>query len=76
MPKSASPPKYRHYKPRNLAVVRLSGRDHYLGTYGSPESKEAYARLIAEFIASGTTAATSKAAPPLPLTVTELCVSH
>jgi hypothetical protein len=24
-------PKYRHYKPKNLAVVRLDGKDHYLG---------------------------------------------
>jgi len=48
MPKTVSPPKYRHYKPRNLAVVRIAGKDHYLGTYGSKESKEAYARLIAE----------------------------
>lgn len=48
MPKTVSPPKYRHYKPRNLAVVRIAGKDHYLGPYGSQESKEAYARLIAE----------------------------
>jgi hypothetical protein len=48
MPKSFSPPKYRHFKPRDLAVVRINGRDHYLGQYGSPASREAYARLIAE----------------------------
>ena len=23
-------PKYRHYKPKNLAVVRLRGKNHYL----------------------------------------------
>jgi uncharacterized OB-fold protein len=34
------PPKYRHYKPKNLAVVRIDGKDHYLGDYDSPESWE------------------------------------
>ena len=24
-------PKYRHYKPKDLAVVRIDGKDHYLG---------------------------------------------
>jgi len=41
-------PKYRHYKPKNLAVVRFDGKDIYLGKYDSDESKEKYARLIAE----------------------------
>jgi hypothetical protein len=41
-------PKYRHYKPKDLAVVRLDGEDHYLGRYGSEESRETYRRLIAE----------------------------
>ncbi len=43
-------PSYRHYKPKNLAVVRLDGRDHYLGRYGSPESRERYDRLIAQWL--------------------------
>jgi integrase len=41
-------PKYRHYKPRNLAVVRLNGRDYYLGKYGTPESWSKYHRLLAD----------------------------
>lgn len=50
MPKTASnPPKYRHFKPKNLAVVRIDGRDIYLGKHGSPESWERYARVIAEW---------------------------
>src|SRR3954447_24877582 len=44
----AAPPKYRHYKPKDLAVVRIDGRDHYLGKHGSPESWERYHRLLAE----------------------------
>jgi site-specific recombinase XerD len=46
-------PKYRHYKPKNLAVVRIDGRDHYLGKYGSEESRERYHRLLAERHAGG-----------------------
>lgn len=46
-------PKYRHYKPKDLAVVRLDGRDVYLGKYDSPESWEKYHRLMAERHRSG-----------------------
>src|SRR5262245_29825744 len=46
-------PKYRHYKPKDLAVVRLDGKDHYLGRYGSEESREKYRRLVAEWLAAG-----------------------
>jgi hypothetical protein len=34
-------------------VVTHDGRDHYLGPYGSPESHEKYARLIARWTAKG-----------------------
>ncbi len=53
-----SPPKYRHYKPKNLAVVVIDGKAHYLGRYGSPESQEKYHRLIAELL--------TPRRPPLP----------
>ena len=47
MPKlSHRPPKYSKLK--NYAVVYLHGKIHYLGRYGSGESKVAYARFIAE----------------------------
>jgi hypothetical protein len=46
-------PAYRHHKPTNQAVVTLSGRDFYLGRYGSPQSKAEYDRLIAEWLANG-----------------------
>ena len=42
-------PKYRHQKSRNLAVVRIAGKDIYLGKYNSPESHEKYHRLVEEF---------------------------
>jgi integrase len=53
-------PKYRHFKPKNLAVVRIDGRDHYLGKYDSPESHERYRRLIAEWLARGVSAPAAK----------------
>jgi len=47
MPKLKNqPPKYSKLK--DYAVVYLNGKTHYLGSYGSPESKVAYARLVAE----------------------------
>src|SRR5262245_51462507 len=46
---SGKVPSYCHHKASGRAVVRLDGRDHYLGPYGSPESHERYARLIAEW---------------------------
>ncbi len=52
---------YRHYRPKNLAVVRLDGRDVYLGRYGSPESWEKYHRLIAKRLSQ---VPSSKASPP------------
>ena len=45
-------PKYRHYKPKDLAVVRIDGRDIYLGKYNSPESQESYRRIMAEWLAA------------------------
>ena len=43
---------YRLHKARDLAVVTIAGKNHYLGPYGSPESHEKYARLIAEWRAN------------------------
>ena len=54
MPKpSRRIPSYRHYKPKNLGVVRIDGKDEYLGKYNSPESWEKYHRLIAEWLSRG-----------------------
>jgi integrase len=55
MPKlnSTSTPAYRLHKGRGLGVVTLNGRDHYLGKFGSPESKAAYDRLISEWLNAG-----------------------
>src|SRR3954447_22735585 len=52
MPRTNRPPSYRLHKARNLAVVTIDGKAFYLGPYGSPESHEKYARLIAEWRAN------------------------
>ncbi len=49
----SSVPSYRLHKPSGLARVIVNGEHRYLGKYGSDESREAYARLIAELNASG-----------------------
>src|SRR3954467_1903922 len=49
MPRTNCPPSYRLHKARRCAVVTIDGRNHYLGPYGSPESHEKYARLIADW---------------------------
>lgn len=41
-------PSYCHHKASGQAYVTIDGREHYLGKYGTPASKENYARLIAE----------------------------
>ena len=46
MPKLNRPPKYG--KLNKYAVVYLQGKPKYLGIYGSPESKIAYSRFLAE----------------------------
>jgi hypothetical protein len=53
MSKSCRVPKYRRHKPTGQAVVNLSGRDHYLGTWNTTASKAEYNRLIGEWLAAG-----------------------
>lgn len=46
-------PSYRLHKPTGQGVVRLNGRDIYLGTHGTPESSARYERVIIEWLAAG-----------------------
>ncbi len=41
-------PSYRRFKPKNLGLVVIDGKQHYLGKYGTPESLAEYNRLIQE----------------------------
>ena len=46
-------PSYCRHKATGQAVVRILGRDVYLGLYGTPESHERYQRAIAEHLGNG-----------------------
>src|SRR5690606_6358322 len=70
MPRTAglSVPKYSKHKASGQAVVKIHGRDHYLGPYGTKASLLEYDRLIAEWIANGR----QPVKPETGLTVAEL----
>ena len=74
---SGSLPNYGKHSARNLARVRIQGKDYYLGEYGSPESYERYDRLIAEYLASGRRSpdACLEAGQPVFLTVNEVLLA-
>ena len=46
-------PTLRLHRPSGQAVVTLAGVDRYLGRYGTPEAKQAYDRLLGEWLAAG-----------------------
>jgi hypothetical protein len=45
-------PSYLLHQPTGQARVRIAGRDHYLGPFGSEESRIAYGKIVAN-LASG-----------------------
>ena len=49
---SARIPKYRLHKPTDLAVVRLNGRDIYLGKHAPEESRQGYQQVVSEWMAN------------------------
>jgi hypothetical protein len=67
-------PRYRCYKPKNLGLVVLNGKQIYLGTYGTPESLAEYNRLIQEYLANP--AAPPSEVPSLGCTITELIAAY
>jgi integrase len=64
-------PSYRRHA-SGQAVITLSGKDHYLGAYGTPESHAEYDRLIAEWLAGGRRLAPARDEAPPDLSVSEL----
>ena len=52
MPKSLRIPKLTRHKASGQGVVRLNGKDHYLGRFGDRETQKAYDRLIGEWLAN------------------------
>jgi integrase len=79
-------PKYRLHKGSGQALVQLNGRRFYLGRHGTPESRERYYRLLAEWLASGRAPdqspcsspgeTSSPADKPTPLTISELVLAY
>lgn len=78
MPKSVYVLAYRLHKPSGQARVILCGRQVYLGPYGSPESQERHARLIAEQTANPTAVAvsTSSVEADGKLLIVQLCAAY
>src|SRR5262245_26078954 len=66
-------PQYRRHKAHGLAVVTITGRDIYLGKYGSAASKEVYRRLVAEYLLSGHV---NEVATPAPITAVEVLAAY
>ena len=57
-----SPPSYCLHKASGRAVVRINGKDRYLGPYGSEESHAEYERVIAQWRAQSADQATRSSA--------------
>jgi len=74
MPRKPGIPKYCLHKASGRAVVRIDGFDHYLGVYGSEESKANYDRLIAEWLARGRQSNVDQV-DELPPTINEIIVT-
>ena len=65
-------PKYSCHKATGQARIRHNGRTIYLGKFGSPESKEAYARFIANLPQTNKPAKLAEAIPGASLLVGEI----
>ena|GEM_PF-4833356 len=56
-------PTLRHHKASGQGFVELNGKRHYLGVFGLPETKERYARTLAEWLAHGRRPLADRAKP-------------
>ena len=50
MPVNRRIPSYRKHSTRNHAIVKIEGKVHDLGPYGSSESRELYDELVAAYL--------------------------
>jgi len=60
------------HKASGQAVVTIAGKDHYLGSWQSPESRLKYERLITAWMAGDSAPAPEET--PADVTIAELCV--
>ena len=68
-------PSLRHHKPTGQAVVRLNGRDHYLGRFDAPESRDRYDEIIATWLANGRRLPDPESVPD-PVIVNEILAAY
>ena len=66
-------PSYRHHKASGRAFVRFGNYNHYLGFYGTMESKAEYDRIIREWLANGRQF--SHQEQHQPITINGLCIA-
>jgi len=71
-------PSYRLHKPTGQAVVTLSGRDHYWGKFGTPNSHNKYQRLIGEWsiVKTQQDSNSIQSQPPHDLRICELFIAY
>ncbi len=72
-------PSYCRHKGTGQALVRIEGRDRYLGPYGSPRSKARYEAEIARWLATKSSPVLQECAEQVPkddLRITELLVAY
>jgi integrase len=74
-------PSYRLHKPSGQAIVTLDGRDFYLGTHSTDESRDRYKLIIQEWLASqkklppsGPTG--SRSQTPINITINEIFLPY
>lgn len=72
----AKEPSYCHHKGTNQAYIRLAGKVHYLGPYGSPESKEKYRRIKGEWLLNPEAFEIRKEAASDGPSMAELCLAY
>jgi hypothetical protein len=72
MPRKQHVPSLRRHKPSGLGVVTLNGKDHYLGRWPAgrreppPDVRQAYDRLLSDWLENGRRLAAPAEAPPAP----------
>lgn len=77
MPRKSSVPSFRLHKASGQARTIVNGRHVYLGKFGSPESRQRYARILAEASLPASVQTTAQAASDTQrLIVSELLVAY